>query len=309
MIYDDRVLLYFRTIAKECSISKAADKLYISQSSLSKFLKTIEDEVGTKLIDRKTIPIRLTLAGEKFLQYLEQSSEFHKKTMLELLQTGSEAPKEIIIGASSMNSRMVSDAFPEFYNCYPSIQLTLLEAHSEKLGQLLARKKIDMAVLVRNGNDLCDQSVFFEPLISQPRYIVVSKKNPLANIASSDNSIDHPEYIDIHQLENQKLIAGKAGQRIFEDINELVKKYGLSTNGFLETQSIGTMVSFATKNYGISFIPPYYLKRFLPLDELVFFYSDYPELQWTLTIESSSPFPSVPEKHFASVLKKVFSKY
>ncbi|MDY3282511.1 MAG: LysR family transcriptional regulator [Dysosmobacter sp.] len=309
MIYDNRLLLYFQAIATEHSISRAADKLYISQSSLSKFLKAIEDELGTKLVDRRTIPLKLTPAGERFLQFLKESSALYEKALSEITQLESEAPRELIIGTSSMNSKVISDAFPEFYSRYPNIQLSLQEGHSEDLAQLLMRRKIDMAVLVRNGNDINDSSGSFEVLVSQPRLIVVSRKNPLARLAGPDNSLENPQYLDIHHLENQKLIAGKAGQRIFEDMNEMVHKRRIPIRGFLETQSVDTMVSFAAKNYGVSFIPSYYLKSFLPLDDLVFFYSDYPELQWALTLEFQSSSVSIPERYFASIVKKVCGKY
>lgn len=309
MIYNENLLLYFRTIAEERSISRAADKLYISQSSLSKFLKALEEDVGTKLVDRHTIPISITAAGEVFLKYLEDSALLHRECMIKLSQMETEGPSELSIGASSMNSRMVSDAFPAFYSTYPYIQLKLIEGHSENLLRMLARGKIDMAVLVRNGNDANDTSASFEPLVTQHRLIVVSKKNGLSHFASPENSVTAPDYLEISALRNQKLIAGKPGQRIYEDVNELVRKHHIPIRGFLETQSIDTMISFAAKNYGITFIPPYYLHRFSALDEFSFFYSDCPELLWSLTLEFKSAAPCLAERHFASVLKEVCRRY
>ena len=305
MIYDHRLLLYFQTIAKHQSISKAAEMLYLSQSSLSKFLKTLESEVGVKLVDRRTVPLKLTPAGQHFLQYLEESSRLYDKAMLDISRLGNATAHKFVIGASSMISGMISNAFPEFHRCYPDIQLTLVENHSEDLIQLLARKKLDMAVLVRNGNELDGTERTFELLVSQPRLIVVSKKNPLAQLSNANNALDHPQYLDIHLLANQKLIAGRQGQKIYADITRMVKERKIPIHSFLETQSIETMVSFTLQDYGVSFIPAFYLRRFSHLQELVFFYSNHPELQWALTLEFCSHELTPPERRFTDIVKKV----
>lgn len=306
MIYDNRLLLYFQAIARERNISRAAEKLYLSQSSLSKFLKTMEREVGVSLVDRSTVPLKLTPAGQHFLNYLEQSSQLYEQAMSEMARLGGTLPREFVIGASSMNSGTVCNAFPEFYQHYPDIQLTLVEEHSEDLLQLLVRKKLDMAVLVRNGAELTDIGRVFTVLAAQPRLIVVSKKNPLARFASANNSLEQPQYLDIQLLANQTLIAGRTGQKIFRDINRMVQERKIPIHGFLETQSVATMVSFTLQDYGVSFIPAIYLKSFSRLSELVFFYSNYPELQWALTLEFRPHELTPPERCFAEILKKLY---
>ena len=63
---------YIKTIAQYHSFSKAAQVLYVSQPALSRFVKKVEDELGVTLFDRDTIPLRLTLAGQRYLEYVEQ---------------------------------------------------------------------------------------------------------------------------------------------------------------------------------------------------------------------------------------------
>ena len=309
MVYDDRLLLYFQTIVNERNISRAADKLYITQSSLSKYLKGIEDEVGATLIDRKTVPLKLTLAGEKFLAYLNESAQLYNHSMLEIARISSDLPRELIIGTSSMNSRMVSDAFPAFYNRFPNVQLTMLEDHSENLLRMLENERLDIAILVRSGNDISDTDFPYELLISQQRLIVVSKKNELAALAGEDNSPLNPTPFDIRNLKGQKLIAGKMGQRVYGDMHEMVKKRRIPIQGFVETQSVETMISLAQNNYGVCVMPEFYLRRFQPLNDFVYFSADYPEFQWALTLEYKSPSPGIPERYFTTILKRVCGKH
>jgi len=62
----DRELLYIRTVADEHNLSKAAEKLYLTQPSLSKCLQKIESDLGTKLFQRTSGGLILTFAGEKY---------------------------------------------------------------------------------------------------------------------------------------------------------------------------------------------------------------------------------------------------
>ena len=61
---------YFLAIVKERSISKAADRLYLSQPYLSQYLAKLESNLGVTLLDRSHTPLRLTPAGELFYAYL-----------------------------------------------------------------------------------------------------------------------------------------------------------------------------------------------------------------------------------------------
>ena len=66
-------LQYFRAVAKQNSISLAAEALYITQPALSRCIKRLEDEIGTPLLERMNNGVKLTSAGEAFLLELDQS--------------------------------------------------------------------------------------------------------------------------------------------------------------------------------------------------------------------------------------------
>lgn len=65
-------LLYVKTIAEEKNISKAAQKLFVAQPSLSQSLQRIEDALGTRLFNRTAGGLTLTYAGEKYYQMAAQ---------------------------------------------------------------------------------------------------------------------------------------------------------------------------------------------------------------------------------------------
>ena len=89
---------YFLTIAREKSISRAAEKLYISQSSLSQYIAKLEDALEVKLFDRSRNPIQLTEAGRIYQSYLESNDHLYQKLQSDLCSLNSNRSQELNIG-------------------------------------------------------------------------------------------------------------------------------------------------------------------------------------------------------------------
>ena len=99
---DNRRCKYIQTIAECHSISKAAQKLYVSQPSLSRLVKKIEEELGVSLFDRDTTPLGLTAAGEKYLDYIERFQQLDKEMQLEFAAMGAGMTSRLAITTLSL---------------------------------------------------------------------------------------------------------------------------------------------------------------------------------------------------------------
>lgn len=70
---------YFAAIVEAGSLTRAAEQLYISQPSLSQYVKRLEANLGVELFDRSTSPLRLTYTGERYYQYVLQLMKLDEK--------------------------------------------------------------------------------------------------------------------------------------------------------------------------------------------------------------------------------------
>lgn len=144
-IFQKKKLIY--TIAKEQSFSKAAQKLFIAQPSLSLMVKNLEDELGTPLFDRNYKPIRLTEAGQEYLRATEQIlgiEHAYNEFIVSLnnLQTGS-----LRIGCSQLLSSLVLPALvSDFIRDFPNIQLTIIDANTATLENELTNGSLDIVI-------------------------------------------------------------------------------------------------------------------------------------------------------------------
>ena len=307
MLFDFRAFQYFRAIAQERNISKAAQKLYISQSTLSKFLTQLEAELGTCLLDRGRASLTLTVAGERFLQYINDASQLHEHHMRRIVRADNGEMRQLHIGVGPWTgSFIVSHVFGPFRALYPDMELHLHEEIDENIHRMLAQKQLDVAVVVHTEVDRAQPSApWFETLISQHRLLVISKEHFLAGLISEadNNSLTNPKYLDLRMLSNQRMILGKAGQRITNDMRDVFIRYGIEPSDIVETQNIDSMIALAANNLGIAIIPMFYLSHSAFLDKLVFFYSDDPCMQWLLTAEYNTIDPPELVRHFVQMVK------
>lgn len=155
---------YFAVLARERSFTKAAEKLYITQQSLSSHIASLEKELGCRLLIRH-IPLELTYAGEVFLRYAE--SICHTQTdMLREFNDISQNQKGVLrIGAASSRGRAVlPPAILRFQQQYPNIRVDLTEGANDFLCQMLRQGDLDLAIADFPDTlpDICVQEFYQE---------------------------------------------------------------------------------------------------------------------------------------------------
>lgn len=110
-----RVLNYFVAVAQEKNISNASERLHVSQPTISRQLKDLEDELGTKLFDRGNREITLTKDGEYFLHQARQILTLTNKTVNNLHQGHDISGSLFIGGAETQNMRSVGRAITQLH--------------------------------------------------------------------------------------------------------------------------------------------------------------------------------------------------
>ena len=139
--------LYIQTIAREGNITAAAKKLYVSQPSLSQMVRQVESEYGVTLFDRTVSPLRLTYAGEKYLQAAKTMLAANERLENELREIRQENSGLLRLGISVQRAiQIMPVALPWFTMQYPKVSIDLREEGSARLEQLLEDGEIDLAL-------------------------------------------------------------------------------------------------------------------------------------------------------------------
>lgn len=148
-----RVLRYFLEVAREESITKAAQYLHISQPTLSKQLKDLETELGKKLFVRSNYSIKLTGEGMLLRKRTEDILQMVDKTTDEFKALDEIAGGDIQLGcAESYLIKYIAQALKEFKKTYSRVHFHITSGNTEQVAEILDRGLLDFAVIVEPPN-------------------------------------------------------------------------------------------------------------------------------------------------------------
>ena len=141
-------LNYIVTIADEGSISRAAEKLYMAQSSLSQFLQLYEAELGAPLFMRTSRGVRPTASGSVFLNHARQILLQYHRAQSELWDIEELCGGRIELGISTFRGTyLLPPVLKRFRDRYPKIHVEITEKDSMYLEEMILEGLLDMALL------------------------------------------------------------------------------------------------------------------------------------------------------------------
>lgn len=148
-----RVLRYFLEVAREESITRAAESLHISQPTLSKQLKDLEQELGKKLFIRGNYNVHLTDEGMLLRKRAEDILALVDKTTDEFNALGEITGGDVHIGcAESWLVSYLADAVKDFRADYPGFRFHITSGGTEQVVERLDRGLLDFAAIVEPPN-------------------------------------------------------------------------------------------------------------------------------------------------------------
>lgn len=138
---------YVYEVYKEKSFSRAAQKLFISQPSLSAAVKKVEKKVGYPIFDRSTKPLALTECGQEYIRTVETILAAQAQFSNYINDLGELKKGTLILGGSSLFSSWVLPQLMErFHEEYPMVKLSLIEENTVKLEELLHNGGVDIVL-------------------------------------------------------------------------------------------------------------------------------------------------------------------
>ncbi len=148
-----RVLRYFLAIAREENMTRAAERLHVSQPSLSKEIKKLEDELGHELFIRTNKNMQLNDEGMLLRKRAEDIIAMVDKTAGEFSQLNNIIGGEVRIGcAESYLIKHLARSVKSFKEKYPGFRFHILSGDTEPVAERLDRGLLDLAVIVEPPN-------------------------------------------------------------------------------------------------------------------------------------------------------------
>lgn len=246
---------YIIAIAREKNISKAAETLFISQPSLSKYLKNLEQQLGTRLFDRIGSSYYPTYLGERYIHYAEKIVEYGMEWDIEFDDIMHQNHGRLNIAIPIMlGNSLMGPALLKFHKLYPHVTVNMMEEVNFVAEHTLTDHTVDLTFynVHEFPTDLEYQVIGREEMV-----LVLSADNPLAAYAEKREGFHYP-WIDLSLLSKEPFILLYPDQNTGGLALKLFKDYGLEPNILLHTRNSEMSISLAIEGLGAAFAPESY---------------------------------------------------
>lgn len=249
---DFRQLQYMLKVAEEKSFSKAAQKLYIAQPSLSQYIQKMEQQLGVQLFDRSTTPLKLTYAGELYTETAKQILDLKDQLLQQMEDIANLQKGRLAIGLSAFRSTYIMPkVLPVFHNRFPGIEVVLVEGTSQELEALAAKGATDITIMTL---PVREDLFSYEPIFTEEILLAVPPNHPLSKRQGENLHNERPQ-VNLKELKNEPFILLKQDQKLHQIASHLCKQAGFKPRIILESESIEAAHALVTAGMGISFIP------------------------------------------------------
>jgi LysR family transcriptional regulator, low CO2-responsive transcriptional regulator len=232
----------FIEVARLSSFSRAAEKRFRTQPAISSQIRSLEEEVGAKLLDRSGGKVSLTASGKLFLKFAEDTLDARKSAMTAIAETERVPRGEIVVGANEGTClHILPEVFAHFKKQYPDVSVSIKRADYAKVLESVIDNSVDFGVVSMpvTDNRLTAVLIHRDELV-----LIVPPRHPLAKLKSAAAA-------DIAQY---PLVMPKVGHTR-DALDELFHQRKLKPRYAMELDSSELLKRFVAADVGIGFIP------------------------------------------------------
>lgn len=224
------------------SISKAATMNYTSQPAISRSIKTLEQELNTKLFIRTKKGIELTDKGKELFFYVEQGYNSFLTGERSLLEDENLLRGKLSIGIPShIATFYLFDSLDEFHKKYPNIEITIISKSTSDLLDLLRSHEIDFMI---------DS----EPVYTRDTSITIKHIKNLHNSFIAAPDFDTSGISNLNDLENIPVIIPIKGTANRQNLDEVLAKNKVELNNVLNIHTSELIIGAIKRKLGVGYV-------------------------------------------------------
>ena len=254
---------YVITVAEAGGISQAAERIGISQPTLSKYIKKVEADIGLELFDRSSFPIKLTEAGESYVSFGKRFIDLSGQLDKQLGEIKSNKSSLVRVGISpSRSPYMMPEIIERYKRLRPDGRIVIAEETTRELSEALERGELDMIISLADG----ETEGFDTVELYREEILLVAPKSK-ANGMNAESL-----------LRTLPIISVRKGQSMHKTLSLICDKIGVPSP-LIECQSIESGLALVKRGLGVMLSPSYIkafssdeqlsLIEFLPLSEKI----------------------------------------
>lgn len=249
---DLKQLEYIVAISECGNISKAAESLYITQSGLNQQLIKLEKELGQQLFYRNKHYLRMTQAGQLYVNSAKEILRIKRNTYTQLEDLKGNVIGEIALGLTHEHGiDLFTSVFSDFNKRYPGITFNLLEKVVADQHSLLLGGHLDFGIIMLDESDKIDLE--YIKLYNEDMVLGIPKSHPMAKYASAPG--EPLTTIDLRLFKDDTFSLIFASSTMRRVIDPVFKEAGYQPHILIETAMNHALIQLVSKGFGCTILP------------------------------------------------------
>jgi DNA-binding transcriptional LysR family regulator len=240
---DVRQLDMFRAVAEEGSFTRAAERLHVSQSAISRQIKLLEEELGGVLLHRGAKRVTLAPPGELLLRLAHRIHRDMQDVVGQISETHELRRGTLTLaGGMTVCMHILPRLLRKYRSLYPRIDLKVVSASAASILRLLRAHEVDIALLTL-------------PIVAPDLEVVPVLKEEMVVVTAPGHPLSKARWVDPQALGRSPLILYEAGSNSRRVQDQLFEEERLSVNVAMETENVEIIKAMVGAGLGITLIP------------------------------------------------------
>lgn len=240
-------LNYLLVLSEEQNVTRAAQRLYITQPTLTTFITKLEKELGTKLFDRTRNPVRTTENGKLYIQKMRELL-LAEQQLKEELKYHDSGRKRLRIGVGYAHSTMWAAALARrLLEIHPELDVRFCEGQEARLITSLREGEIDLFL----GHAEIDPVSFTFGELFEERILLLMPRDFLPELKESEGRApEQPHLMDPGVLEGRRMIVPGSAMGLNLNVQLLWKRFQISPPALIQTNNTISGVQMVAAGLG-----------------------------------------------------------
>ena len=232
----------FLAVAREKRFSRAAEKLYRTQSAVSQTVRKLEIEIGEPLFDRSTREGVLTDAGQVLKEYAERMLNLRVDAADALVELRELHKGKLSIAANEFTALYLLPVLGDFRRLHPGIKVSVMRSLGSRIPDDVLRHAVEMGVLS------------FDPQEPQLRSILVFR-DELVFVVPAKHPLSTAPMVSIRQLGAESFVAHNQSSPYREKVIQTFRQYKTPLHMDVELPSLQAIKRFVSMGNGVALLP------------------------------------------------------
>lgn len=233
----------FRAVAEEGTFTRAAERLHVSQSAVSRQLQLLEEELGTLLLHRTGRGVTLTAPGELLLTTANRINRDLQDVVSQIAATQQLQRGVLKLGAGmTVCLYILPKLLKKIRSMYKNLDLSVVAGSSDDVLRMVRSNQLDLALLTL-------------PIVAADLEIKPVLKEEMVVVTARGHALSRQRTVDARALGRHPMVLFESGSNTRHVLDEFFREQQIPVNVVMETENVEILKAMVANGLGVTIIP------------------------------------------------------